>query len=535
MSALVLACLLLAPPQQPRDAVQPSTQAGASIAGRIVAQDGTTPLRRAIVRVSGPAIPRRLTVRADQSGRYAFGDLPPGRYTLTAAKAGHLTLEYGQRRPFEAGRRIELGARQQLTGVDLSLPPSGSISGTAIDETGESVAQLWVVAARQSFRNGRRELVSAARTVTNDIGQFRLAALGPGEYYLVFRQRDVRMGPFADEPIAFGTTFYSGATSIDMAQAIRVRLGERVANILVPVVSAPTATVGGRVVDESGRPVPMTQVSVTDGADVVPNHGLIGGGRSDADGRFTIKGLPPGGYTLVARQADARGELDVHVTGANILDLTMTLGRGARVRGRMVSASGRPLPPLAALQPRAVAAGGRGLGGAPPRIQADGSFEWVGLLGAQLLRTAPLPSGWWLKEVRRGDADITDTPILFAHGDVIEDVQFVLDDRPTEVSGRVRNPDGGAVSDYTVLLFSSDEAQWTPESRRIHADRPDHTGLFRVQGLPPGEYLAVAVDFVETGRWLDRAYLSSLRGSAIPVTVAPEEKVELKLTLSGGR
>ena len=139
-----------------------------------------TPLRRAIVRLSSSALPRRLTVRADLQGRYAFPSLPGGRYTVSASKPGHLALEYGQRRPFEAGRRIELGAAERLTRVDILLPLSASITGVVIDDAGERVNQMWVMAARQAYRNGRRTPVIVTRAVTNDIGEFRLSGLAPG-------------------------------------------------------------------------------------------------------------------------------------------------------------------------------------------------------------------------------------------------------------------------------------------------------------------------------------------------------------------
>ena len=136
------------------------------------------------------ALPRRLTVRADLQGRYTFPDLPTGRYTVSASKAGYLALEYGQRRPFEAGRRIELGAAERLTGVDILLPLSASIAGVVIDDAGERVNQMWVMAARQAYRNGRRARLSRripSRTTSASSG---CSGLAPGDYYIVTRERD---------------------------------------------------------------------------------------------------------------------------------------------------------------------------------------------------------------------------------------------------------------------------------------------------------------------------------------------------------
>ncbi len=47
--------------------------------------------------------------------------------------------------------------------------------------------------------------------------------------------------------------------------------------------------------------------------------------------------------------------------------------------------------------------------------------------------------------------------------------------------------------------------------------------LFRVttEGLPPGEYLAVAVDYVELGEGQDPTFLDSVRDLATPLTLGP--------------
>ena len=43
-----------------------------------------------------------------------------------------------------------------------------------------------------------------AYTVTNDIGEFRLSGLAPGDYYIVTRQRDARVDEFSEEPTGYG-------------------------------------------------------------------------------------------------------------------------------------------------------------------------------------------------------------------------------------------------------------------------------------------------------------------------------------------
>ena len=92
------------------------------IRGRVVAADTKVPLRRAQVSIAAPDVSIRRFVTTDAEGRYDFTELPAARYTISASKGGYVTLEYGQRRPFEPGTPIALASAQDLTQIDLTLP-----------------------------------------------------------------------------------------------------------------------------------------------------------------------------------------------------------------------------------------------------------------------------------------------------------------------------------------------------------------------------------------------------------------------------
>jgi hypothetical protein len=56
-------------------------------------------------------LPGTRTMRlanTDAEGRYGFANLPAGRYSLNVTKGGYVGLQFGQRRPFESGRPLEL-------------------------------------------------------------------------------------------------------------------------------------------------------------------------------------------------------------------------------------------------------------------------------------------------------------------------------------------------------------------------------------------------------------------------------------------
>src|SRR6185503_15253918 len=84
-----------------------------SLRGRVVANDTGTAVRRAQVRITGPDIGTKTTL-TDAQGRYEFRDLPAGRVDVSVSKSGFVTMSYGQNRPFEPGRPIELVDTQKL-------------------------------------------------------------------------------------------------------------------------------------------------------------------------------------------------------------------------------------------------------------------------------------------------------------------------------------------------------------------------------------------------------------------------------------
>jgi hypothetical protein len=86
-------------------------------------------------------------------------------------------------------------------------------------------------------------------------------------------------------------------------------------------------------------------------------------------------------------------------------------------------------------------------------------------------------------------------------------------------------------ADGTVIVFPADKRKWIDGWRFIKAARPDQTGVAPVKAPPPGEYLAVAVDYVEDGGWYDPEYLESMQRFARTVTAATGAASPVTLTV----
>jgi hypothetical protein len=172
------------PPAPPRDPAAPAQKGTGVIRGRVVAGDTGRPLRRARISLSGVGLgaDARRSTSTGIDGSYTFKDLPAARYRITATRGGYLQLEFGQKRPNEQGRPIELGDGGTLQNVDFALPGMSGISGRITDENGEPIEGVSVYAMRSLFFEGRRRLVpvSGSSVRTDEGGGVPRPAAGAG-------------------------------------------------------------------------------------------------------------------------------------------------------------------------------------------------------------------------------------------------------------------------------------------------------------------------------------------------------------------
>ncbi len=503
------------------------------IRGRVLAADTGRPLRRAQITLTGP---ERRTTSTNLEGRFEFKELGAGRYTLAAARSGYLRLEHGQRRPLEQARPLELGGQQTMENVDFTLPRMGLISGRVLDDAGEPMAGVTVQAVRSAYVEGRRQFVIAAMTSgfqgTDDTGEYRLNGLTPGTYYVRAMTRETWTSTASGrrEVIGFRPTFYPGTHDAGEARMIEVGVGQRVTNADIPLVIGRPATISGVAVDAQGRPLAGRSVGLSQRF----LRELAGGGGSGAgsapvaaDGSFVFKNVTPGEYQLsifngdLGRENGEYGDMHVTIDGADVDNLRLATSAGWSMSGRFVTEAG--VPPDAprerfsvrgfTLNQMAV----QGAGGA--EVNDDWTFSVRALIGpARLVVTTP--NEWMVKSVRQNDRDITSSMLELRSGEQLRDVEIVLSDRVTRVVGQLNDDRGAPLTDGTVLLFAEDPERWGENSAFVRVARPDQQGRYEVRGLPAGDYLAAAVDYVPTGMWNDPEYLESLGRDAQRFTLA---------------
>ncbi len=540
-SLIAAFCLLLCgarlPAQAPaRDASASDAPGTSVIRGRVTLSGSDDPIPRALVRVISPALKTPRTTKTGADGRYEIAGLRGGRYSVAVTKANFVAANFGQRRPGGPGTPFDLADGQAAGNVDLRLFRAGVISGRVLDEFGDPAADVAVATLRYQFMNGERRLAPAgARSVSNDIGEFRLFGLAPGDYIVSASLQSFAFGD-TDDRSAYAATYYPGTPNPSQAQRITIAPGQTVGDLTLGLQPARAMKISGVALDASGKPMAGAMVMAM-GRNLFDTN--MRPAQVRPDGRFTIGGVVAGDYILRAdhRRDDGDQEeamLPITVSDADIADVQLVAVRPSTVRGRVVfQGEGQP-PNAASVRLSLVPSESTRFGAASTTMKEDRTFELKASPGRDYVRS-PTGGGWRLKRVTLDGQDVTDSAIEIAANASISNVVVELTSDHADISGTVTSANGDFAQDCWVIVFARDERRWTPQTPYVLAGRPtQRNNKYQVRVLP-GDYLAVALDAgdVETGEWTDPQFLGRMRDYATPFSATNGEPktLDLKLTL----
>lgn len=484
--------------------------------------------------------------RTDDQGVFRFEGLAPGSYTLIGERVGYIRQQFNPRGVSFSGTRIELRDGQQITGLLFKLSPQGVITGRVLDEDGDPLTGANLVLLRWSYVDGRRELTSAGSARVNDIGEFRIAQVPPGTYYLMAADNMGRGGPFqVEEEIPHVSTFYPRALDWSGATPLTVRDGEQISGVDVHMQRARVFSVRGTVVD-SATNEPATGVALL----LSPERGGVTTAyerrtsQTEVGGAFEIAGVLPGSYAITSRSRGrgpggrgGRGNVEAEqsngvayqsiVVGEGDVNNVLVVLRPPLSLSGIITIDGDDSTTLPRLQISLTSDMGTGMYVA--RAEQDGAFE-VSQLPPDRYHVSlrGLSANMYPKSLRYGDTEMLGKPLDLSGG-VAGPVRIALSPNGAAVSGVVTDADDEPAGGVLVTVVPKGDG-FQPD----HLYKSVRTGLdgtFQVEGLAPGDYRIYAWEDLESGAERDPEFVRPFRdfGAGVSVKEGGSETVRMGL------
>src|ERR1700680_4482729 len=233
LAFFVLSALLFASAQDSVPAAPAS-----SIAGTVVKEPGSQPLKKVLLQVvaenqkeggNDPA-------STDADGRFHIENVVPGRYRIFIEKTGFVGVNgHGLKSDVNV---FTVQAGQAVEDLRFRMLPTAVIGGRITDEDGDPMPSVRVVALKKKPGKSMRE--SVGTEATNDLGEYRLAGLFAGQYWVVvmppvaFRDYEKQEKSLAGEAQAGGghpdtryvNTYYPGTYDAMLASPVMLKAGD---------------------------------------------------------------------------------------------------------------------------------------------------------------------------------------------------------------------------------------------------------------------------------------------------------------------
>jgi protocatechuate 3,4-dioxygenase beta subunit len=483
-------------------------QATGEISGHVYRSDTGEPVAKAVVSLypqnerTTKAIGNSRVTRTGADGAFAFSDLPPGEYAIGAWRNGFANSSIMWKLNFAP---IILHPGQRLEKIELHLIPAGVITGSLVDEDGEPVAAVHVQVVRINYLpGGRREIYLTSSELSDDQGNFRIAALPPGSYYvraggLIQRpkfQVALKEGPGGG--LQYRDTYFPGSALLDEAQPVEVSPGAESGNLRIAVATEKTYTITGAIVgaprDAKLKPTEL-RVERRSVAQQMWNWGAF---PLNSDGSYSLRMLPPGEYTLTAiaikpdDDSKAAQEIDQGFASVRVVDsdvrADIQIGRAGEVRGNVDAPAGF------SFKGRQIILETTGSRYYPSDIDSTGGFDIrntpPGEYTISLLDRKSQTQFSYIKQAMCSGGDIATQPLELSL-DAVQDCKITVADDVATLNGQVTDGDVPAAGRVVALIPQARALRRIP-SFTLTANT-DSAGMYKLAGVIPGNYFLLAV------------------------------------------
>ena len=495
-------------------------------------RSGSAPLNRI-----PPARPSHRT-ESDARGAFRFDSLPTGRYVLTAKKTGFLDSPYGAARPSQLSAIVRCGDGEPVE-ANLRLIAQGVITGRVVNERGEAVEAGVVQALSRVWVNGkpRYTLVRGARP--NDLGEYRLAGLPPGTYFVRF-QPSGSSAVMSGEALAGAApvpTYHPFAAALIEATAVPVRAGERAAGKDITVREARTYSISG-VLRAAGRAPEFASLTLLPEGEE-PTALLVGNNMLGPEGTFRLTNVPSGDYHLMylagTDQGISSGRVDVRVADEDVKDLLIEAPPPVSVEGvvRIEDSESGASVPVSETKILITAADVLIGPSYSAEVADDGRFVLEACSPGRYLAEIEPPRGMYVSSVRYGGSDVAGRPFTITGGGAIH---ITLRRGSAQLTGTIVPPkDSGSATPVSAggayFLLIGRRGDGSPSVERFGYS--DSRGTFTLTGLAPGRYHVLALASPDPKAFEAPAVVAALARLGTEVELTENDRLAVTVALVG--
>ena len=447
--------------------------------------------------------------RTDADGHYQFSDVAPGTYKLTADKNGWAHQEYASSKRAKRATRLVVEPASQLTGLDFRLERAAVVLGRVRDEEANPLSGARVILYKSRYGALGRRLVPGPGAHTNDLGEYRIHNIQPGDYYLAVDYHDHLLDDSGikyegiDED-NFTRTYYPGVIDSDAAAPVRVRPGE-LRGVDFDLTRVTSVRVAGLVrIAGGGALRPHAFVNMLPRRDILDRLRRRRASVDETTGKFEFLNVPPGAHVLIAteRIGGVRhyAYQRIEVQDQNVANLELRLEPGATVSGRVLLQGAGTKDYSFDDGQLDVRLGGdwHNPANTSGAVATDGAFviaDVAPMIYSVGVRN--LPPDAYLEAVKLSGREVADRKLRPAGGERILDLEVVVNLEGGRVDGIVFDADRMPLGEAMVVAIPGDARR--NRLPLFKTAQTDSRGRYSIRGLVPGTYRVVALEEFEPG------------------------------------
>jgi hypothetical protein len=435
---------------------------------------------------------------SDSTGHISISGIPSGSYIVTAERTG---FAYVRKAPVAGpAATLTLKAGEHLRDLKLHLAPRAVIAGRVVDQYGDPVPGVSVMAEAGSGTAQPSYGLGQGTSLSDDRCEFRLR-VGPGKYRVRATPRqmnimspDGRTGSGSDA--VYGATYFPSTASRDQASVVDAGAGGELDGIEIRLAQRSGFTISGTV---SGNPESgMASVMLQTG----DNPHRISSSRGmglQQDGKFRFVNLEPGFYRIFAFYPSARPPLQSEALEfkleADITNLQLTLLPGGEITGTLeFPGGGAPAEKRTIRLQKDVQFGRQPVA----EVDKENFFRIADVLPERYrVKIEPLPEDAYVKTVQLDGGVVADGVLDFSRGARDAKLKVTIGRNGGRVSGGVVEQDGQRVNSPAAMVYLLQDPD---NARQEQTARVTAEGKYSFKAICPGKYRLFAIDPVRSGR-----------------------------------